>query len=80
MTDKHDAHDKHGAPDKDQAAHPKDAPDAPPVQEYPKMLYGVGGASRVVATADEEAAAKKEGFAAQPGAADAHAHPTKERR
>jgi hypothetical protein len=67
MTDKHDAHDKHGTPDKDQAAHTKDVPDAPPVQEYPKMVYGPDGAQRTVATKDEEAAAKKDGFSETPG-------------
>jgi hypothetical protein len=86
MTDKHDAHDphdapeKHGAHDKDHAAHPKAEPEAPPVQEYPKMVYGPGGEQKTVATKEEEAAAKTDGFSETPGEKADHARPKKEPR
>jgi hypothetical protein len=66
MTDHKHADDKH-AEDKDRPAHAVPAPETPPVQEYPKMVYGADGAQRTVASKEEEAAAKKDGFSETPG-------------
>lgn len=46
-------------------------PAAPPVVEYPKMLYHPDGRQVTVQNADEEAKAKKEGFDETPGSPEA---------
>jgi hypothetical protein len=68
MTDHKHADEKH-ADDKDRPGHgaPAPAPETPPVQEYPKMVYGPDGAQRTVASKEAEAAAKKDGFSETPG-------------
>ena len=38
----------------------------PPIQEYPKMLYHEDGSTRTVATKEDEAAAKKDGYQDTP--------------
>jgi hypothetical protein len=59
------------APDRDRPVRPEppeppEAPAAPPVVEYPKMLYHPDGRVITVQTKDDEATAKKDGFADTP--------------